>query len=69
MHASSQGTAAFAMNDADAQDAALAAFGEVFGQQAADFIRTEGVQIEFRADGVLHQLGDQFVSVCGHGER
>ena len=69
MYASSQGTAAFAMNDADTEDAALAAFGEVFGQQAAEFIRTEGVQIEFRTDGVLHHLGDRFVSVCGHGRR
>ena len=69
MHAGSEGAAAFAMNDADAQDAALAAFGEVFGQQAAEFIWTKGVQIEFRTDRVLHHIGDRFVGVCGHGGR
>ena len=67
MHAGPESATAFAVDDADAQDAALAAFGEVFGEQAADFIGPEGVQVEFRADGVLHQLGNRFVIGLRHG--
>lgn len=66
MHAYSEGTAAFAVDDSDAQDAALAAFGEVFGEQTADFMGAEGVQIELRADGVLNHIGDRFLIGCGH---
>jgi hypothetical protein len=66
MHTGPQGAAAFAVDDADAEKAAFAAFGEVFGQEAADLAWTEGVQIKFRADGVLHQLGDRVVIGLRH---
>lgn len=69
MDAGSEGAAAFAVDDADSEYTALAAFGEIFGQQAADFIGSEGVKIEFWADGMLHDIGDRFVGICGHGGR
>lgn len=69
MHAGAEGAAAFAVDDSNAEDAELAAFVEVFGQQAADLIGAEGVQIELGADGVLHDVGDGFVIGWGHGER
>ena len=64
MHAGPQGAAALAVDDADAVNAAFAAFGEVFGQEAADLARTEGVQVEFRADGVLHHGRNQIVVIA-----
>jgi hypothetical protein len=67
MYAAAQGAAAFAVDDADAQDSSLAAFGKIFGQQAADLAGAEGVEIEFRADGVLDDVGDRFVIGGGHG--
>ena len=36
------------------------------GEQTADFMGAEGVQIELRADGVLNHIGDRFLIGCGH---
>jgi hypothetical protein len=42
---------AFAMNDADFENASGTAFGEVFGDQIAQILRTKGVQIEHPVNG------------------
>lgn len=66
MHAGPQRAAAFAVNDAYAEDAAFPTFDEVLGKQAADFIWPERVQIEFRADGMLHEFGNGVIIGSGH---
>src|SRR5689334_955092 len=46
MNALTQGPGAFPVNDADGQDAALDALGEIIRQQLADLGGTEGVKVE-----------------------
>ncbi len=53
MDALAEGAGAFAVDDADVEDAPEAALVEVFGDELADFDGAEGVEVEFPGDGVL----------------
>lgn len=54
MHAFTECAGAFSVNHAHSMDAALPAFIEVIRKQIGDFVRAEGVKIEFSSDGNLH---------------
>ena len=48
-----EGAGAFAMDDADAEELAAAALGEVFWQEGGEIGGAEGVEVEFVCDGVV----------------
>ena len=48
--AGAQGAGAFAVDDADAEDVVFAAFEKVLGEEGADFVGPEGVEVYFRSD-------------------
>jgi hypothetical protein len=52
-----EGASAFAVDDANAAETRVEAFLYVAGDEVAEFVGAEGVEVEFAVDGEFDQVG------------